>query len=141
MKKLILGLAFFSAVTVSFAQEKTTKQITEHHMGQQDGHHRKNHKQHHQEMVQRMKTDLNLSDEQVSQLEKLHQKHQKERETFTEKNKAERKKFRENHQAEMKKILTSEQYQKWEKMKTERQIKYGGHHQIMKHEGKCHGKN
>lgn len=138
MKKLILGLAFFSAVTVSFAQEKTTKQITEHHMGQHEGFQKRNHNQHHQKMVQRMKMNLNLSDEQVSQLEKLHQK---ERETFAEKNKAERKKFRENHQAEIKKILTSEQYQKWEKMKTERQIKYGGHHQIMKHEGKCHGKN
>lgn len=74
MKKLILGLAFFSAVTVSFAQEKTTKQITEHHMGQHEGFHKRNHNQHHQKMVQRMKMNLNLSDEQVSQLEKLHRK-------------------------------------------------------------------
>lgn len=110
MKKIILGLSFIASVAVVKAQEetkKTEKMIHTEHFQDKAQHYRKGDRRHHPEAKwERMKQELNLSDEQVKKLKKYHEKKQKARE-----------KERENHRKEMKKIFNEEQFKKWEERK------------------------
>ncbi len=70
-------------------------------------------------MIERMKTELSLSDEQVAQMKEffgqMRQGQQGERPT-----REQMQKMREDMDAKLKKILTEEQYAKYEKMRKER---------------------
>lgn len=98
-KIALLSLALFFAFSVSaFAQDE-------------EGRHGKHHN--HEQKLERMKTELGLSDAQVEQIKALHEKKK-------ETNKAERKAKREEFKAEMDKILTPEQRKKAEALHAER---------------------
>lgn len=62
------------------------------------------------QMVEKMKTDLDLTDDQVKKLEALEAKSKAERDEMNKENKEERQALQEKHKAEMKEILTKDQY-------------------------------
>lgn len=84
------------------------------------------------QMVEQLKADLDLSDEQVEKLKVLHEKHMTERQEFKEESqgyKEKRKAMQEKHLAEMKEILTEEQYNKFLELKAERKQNLHGEDQ------------
>ena len=110
MKKLALSLAFVAIGTFAMAQQTQAKKFDQ----KQDG-------ERYEAKLKEMKSELGLSDTQVTQLRALHEKRKVELSASREENKEERAKKMEEmkakkdqHEAEMKKILTPEQYQKWE---------------------------
>lgn len=121
MKKTVLTIAFLGFVGFGFAQQAPVS--------------KKNDPQMHKEMAQKkqaeriakMKSDLSLSQEQVSKLETLYDKQFEERQKQMEimreervKKAADMKLKKEKMDAEMKQILTSEQYAKWQAERAER---------------------
>jgi Spy/CpxP family protein refolding chaperone len=84
------------------------------------------------EQVARMKTNLNLTDQQTTQVKALLEKHQQEKETWRKNNpnptqeqmKAHRKQMWNQMDQELKKILTPEQYKKHQEMMQQR-MKHG----------------
>lgn len=110
MRTIVLTLtALMMTLSIAFAQAPA-----------EDGHgHGKHDKG---QMIEKLKADLNLSDEQVEQLTALHEKHKAERQEFKEENqeyKEKRKALQDKHMAEMKEILTEEQYNKLLELKAE----------------------
>ena len=81
------------------------------------------------EMVEKLKTDLDLNDEQVEKLTALHEKHMAEREALKaegQEYKDKRHEMREKHMTEMKEILTDEQYDKLLKLRDQRKLEHHG---------------
>lgn len=66
-----------------------------------------------------MQKDLNLSPNQVSQIQALHNKNKADRQVMREAKMKEMQAKRDQNDAEMKKILSPEQYAKWQVKKTE----------------------
>lgn len=79
-----------------------------------------NMEQKHQQKMDAMKQELNLTDAQMAQLKAMHDQKQADRKDMQKKNMEQRKAKMEAHKAEMKKILTPEQYQKWEAKRAEK---------------------
>jgi Spy/CpxP family protein refolding chaperone len=112
-KIALLSLALFFAFSVSaFAQE-------------QEGRHGKHHN--HEQRLEKMKTELGLSDSQVEQIKTLHEKKKeatkglrKEAKEGNEESRAKLKANREEFKAEVDKILTPEQRKKAEALHAER---------------------
>lgn len=116
MKKLILSAAFLAIGTFTMAQQK---QMIKKDPAQME--------QKREERMKMMKTELNLSDAQVTQIQALQDKKMAERKANQPQMQAERKAKMEGMKAkkeqwnsEMKQILTPEQYQKWEAKKQDR---------------------
>ncbi len=112
MKKLVLSFALVGLGTFAMAQQTQKKEITPEQKAMFE--------QRKAERFDKMKTDLKLSDAQVSQIKNLQEKNKAQREKMMAERKVqmqEHKAKREQMQADMKKILTPEQYAKWEQMK------------------------
>lgn len=100
-------------------------------------------------MVEKMTTELGLSDEQVEKLTALHDKHMAERETLKserEEYKDKKSAMQEKHLAELKEILTEEQYNKFLELKAQKKEQphhCDGHHGSGNKGGEKHecGKN
>jgi len=115
MKKILIATAIFAATTLAWAQQKSSDAT-------QGIKPTKEQKQ--KEHLAKMKTDLNLTDAQVRQIEALHAKLKEEHKqqklagsqgaSQVKPQKGEKKK---EIQAEMQKILSKEQYEKWESQK------------------------
>lgn len=114
MKKLVLSIALVGFGTFAMAQSTTNQS--------------ENRPRPNKEMMQKMQTErlakmkeeLNLTDDQVSQIKALQEKQQTERKAEQKEQREEMKARRENMNAEMKKILTAEQYTKWQNQEKER---------------------
>lgn len=117
MKKIVLSAAF--AVIGTFAMAQQSPQMQKKDPAQME--------QMRAEKLQKMKTELNLSDQQVAKIKSLQDKKIAERKENAPKIQAERKAKmeamkakKEQWNAEMKQILTPEQYQKWQTKQKER---------------------
>ncbi|PIY11343.1 MAG: hypothetical protein COZ18_04110 [Flexibacter sp. CG_4_10_14_3_um_filter_32_15] len=95
---VLFSTLFFAFSISTFAQD---------HEGRHGKHHN------HEQRLEKMKTELGLSDAQVEQIKALHEKKR-------EQDKAERKANREKFKAEVDKILTPEQRKKAEALQAER---------------------
>ena len=124
MKKVILSIAFVVFGTFAFAQKTEARTLPEK-MDESDR----------MEMMEKrraahfeeMKKDLNLTQDQIGQIEALQKKNHEKREQQRAQNEEMRKqrmemmkKEKQEMDAEMKKILTAEQYQKWEEKRQEK---------------------
>lgn len=112
MKKLVLSFALVGLGTFAMAQQTQKKEITPEQKAMFE--------QRKAQRFDKMKTDLKLSDAQVSQIKNLQEKNKVQREKMMAERKVqmqEHKAKREQMQVDMKKILTPEQYAKWEQMK------------------------
>ncbi|MBK1894241.1 hypothetical protein [Chryseobacterium paridis] len=116
MKKLILAIAFVGIGSFAMAQQTTPqdKQAKRAEMQQKM-------QQREQDHLEKMQKDLNLSQQQVTQIKDLHAKRKAEMMAEFDKNKGERqakmeemKAKRQQMDADMKKILSPEQYDKWQ---------------------------
>lgn len=128
MKKLVLGLAVLGGMVFASAQEVKMQSSEkglkkERHFKKGAFQHGKKNNFSHEDRLERIKKDLNLSDSQVSQLKALHEKNQKEREKGMEQMKIKAEARRKEHQEQMKSILTAEQYQKWQDNKLQKMQK------------------
>lgn len=89
--------------------------------------------------MEKLKAELNLSEEQATQMEALHQRFREQKRAFrdsdTRPSPEERKAMREAHKAELTKILSPEQMQQWEEMRQE----HGGKMHMKGHPGIGHG--
>lgn len=117
MKKLVLGLSVLGSLAFTQAQipnapsEPRQERVAYQNSKNKDLKKGENQKGNH---LERMKTELNLTDKQVSQIKALKEKQQKEREKEMAQQKAKFEQKREAYKKEMKKILTADQFQKWE---------------------------
>lgn len=116
MKKLVLAIAFIGMGSFVMAQQTTPQDKEARRMEM-----KQKKQQREQEHWAQMQKDLNLSQDQVTQVKALHEKRKAEMKSEFEKNKGERlakmeemKTKRAQMNADMKKILTPEQYDKWQ---------------------------
>lgn len=106
MKKIILSTAFLGLGVFGFAQQSKSATV--------------DHSQRKAEYMQKMKQELNLSDDQVAQLKALHEKKTAERKAdFAAKKEDRMAKMKEN-EAEMQKILTPDQFKKFKEIRAEK---------------------
>lgn len=118
MKKSIISLALaVVAGTFAMAQENAAilnpqqkkMQIMKHDPVQRDAH-----------RLERMKKELNLTEDQVAKIKALQDKRKQEIEAVRQKNNEEREARKAAMDAGYKRILTPEQYQKWNTQRKER---------------------
>ncbi len=116
MKKIFVGLFLLGTMSMALAQQTPDNQKN---MEQRKAEMQKKH----QERIDEMKKDLNLSDAQVQKMNVLHQKNQEDRMRRMEQRHQQRIEMKKKHEQmdnEMKQILTPEQYQKWQTKRQER---------------------
>lgn len=116
MKKLIVALAFIGMGSFAMAQQTVPqdKKINREEMKQKM-------EQKEQARISEMQKELNLNQNQVSQIKDLHAKRKAEMKTEFDKNSALRQEKKEKMKAnkmqmenDMKKILSPEQFEKWQ---------------------------
>lgn len=116
MKKIILAFAVMMITTISmFGQTQTAKQP------------QRSPEERTEKMIAKMKTDLALSDEQISKLKPLILKREQQRKETHEKMdnaKDDVRKAMKESEEEIKKILTPEQYEKLKQMRKEMREKH-----------------
>jgi Spy/CpxP family protein refolding chaperone len=109
LKVLAAATLFFLGTTMVNAQEPVKKECTHEH----DDKAHKVGKEHH---LEKMKAELQLSEEQVAKIKEIHTKRAEEKEALKEK-------MHELHQAEkeeIKQVLSEEQLQKMKELKAEK---------------------
>lgn len=121
MKKTILSIAFVVLGTFTFAQQTEIKKME----GVKPSKAQLQSRQ--EEKLKELKTQLGLSDDQVSKIKALNDKKMEARKQQIEQGKADRaqkmqemKSKKEEYDNEMKQILTTEQYKKWESVRAEK---------------------
>ena len=107
MKKLILSAAFLGLGVFGFAQQ-----------AQSEG--RANFAQKQEERLQKMKTELNLTDAQVAQFKELYAKKAADRKQNADAQRMDRMQRMKQNEEDMQKILTPEQYKKFQEMKAKK---------------------
>ncbi|WP_417427648.1 hypothetical protein [Halpernia sp.] len=121
MKKLFLSMAFVGLGTFAMAQqtESSTNNMKRGDMKQ-------NMEMKQQKHLDKMKTELNLTDAQVLKIKALQQKMSDERKAKMADRKAAKMNKRGDVKNEMKQILTPEQYTKWETKMHDKMAKMKG---------------
>lgn len=111
MKKIILSAAFIVLGTLAFAQKT-------------DGDKKVKFEEKRTERLAKLKTELNLSDAQVTQIKALQDKKMEARKADMQMEKADRRKEMktkmDQNDQDMKSILTPEQYKKWQEKKEQK---------------------
>ena len=125
MKKLVLAIAFIGIGSFAMAQQTEPKKLSPEQKQEMMA---KRAEMKEKRMAQ-MKTELNLTDKQVSEIKVLQERRMAENKAQMEKNRAERKAKNKQMNDDMKKILSSEQYAKWESNK---KMKMEKRHEMMK---------
>lgn len=130
MKKLMITLiGVMVAATSLMAQEEPAKEMQE---GRRHGAHRSqmDSEERSQQKADRLKEELNLTDEQASQLEQIHLKYAEQRKALHEAERGKREEHREQMKAlsskqreEMKAALTEEQVARMDELHEERMKK------------------
>ncbi len=110
MKRLVLAIAFIGFGSFAMAQQKDFKNLTPQQKEEMMAKKAEMKKQ----RMEKMKAELNLTDQQVNQINALHEKRMAEHKAQASLQQADRKAKGEAMNQEMKKILTPEQYAKWE---------------------------
>lgn len=128
MKKLFLSMALVGLSTFAFAQQS---QSTTNNMKRGDM--KQNMAMHQQKQMDKMKSDLNLNDDQVMKIKALQDERMEARKNKMAGNKTEKMEKRKDAREEMKKILTPEQYTKWESHMKEKMEK-GKKNRMMKND-------
>ena len=129
MKKLILSAAFMALGTFAMAQQAQSST-----MQSKRGDMKQNMEMRQQKQLDKMKTDLNLSDDQVMKIKAMQQDRMQEMKNNMAASKDAKMANHKNAKEQMKQILTPEQYTKWEshmkdkmeKGKGNRMMKKGG---------------
>ena len=122
MKKIILGLAFLGIGSFAMAQQtqEVKPKFDKAEMAQKR-------QQNAKAKLDKMAKELNLSADQVRQIEVMHQNDAKARmadnKERQDKMKEERKVAQEKRDAKMKTILSAEQYGKWQELKAQHAAK------------------
>lgn len=116
MKKVVLSAVLLSLGTFAFAQQTPENREMKRQQMQQKM------EMHQQQRLNEMKTQLNLTDDQVMRLKKLQQDNFENRKMDRMAAKKARKAKMEDMQGQMKKILTPEQYTKWHKMRKDKMM-------------------
>ena len=116
-KQIIMAAAFLMiSVSVALAQETSPKM--------RDGAERKEHVEDRENRLEKMKAELNLSDDQVAKIKAIHKANKPEQKPDRENMSADEKaEMRTKHQEEMKQVravLTPEQQTKFDQMHDER---------------------
>ncbi|SFI22575.1 hypothetical protein [Halpernia frigidisoli] len=109
MKKLLFSIALVGFGTFAMAQQTTNATSK---MKRGDG--KQNMEMRGQKHFDKMKTELNLSDDQVAKLKVLQQNRMADHQQNMAADKTARMQKKANAEAEMKKILTPDQYSKWQ---------------------------
>ncbi|MBC7555872.1 MAG: hypothetical protein H7195_02805 [Chryseobacterium sp.] len=109
MKKLFLSMAFIGLGTFAMAQQTQSSIMQMKH-----GDMKQNMEMHQQKQLDKMKTDLNLNDDQVMKIKMMQQERAQSRMNKMAESKDAKMNKRANEKQEMKKILTPDQYTKWE---------------------------
>ncbi|MGS0748225.1 hypothetical protein [Halpernia sp. GG3] len=128
MKKLFLSMALVGFSTFAFAQQS---QSTTNNMKRGDM--KQNMAMHQQKQMDKMKSDLNLNDDQIMKIKALQDERMEARKNKMAGDKTEKMEKRKDAREEMKKILTPEQYTKWESHMKEKMEK-GKDNRMMKND-------
>lgn len=102
-------MALVGLGTFAMAQQTPTSK-----MEMKRGDKKQNMEMRQQKHLDQMKSELNLSDDQVMKIKAMHQENAADRKNKMAQNKEEKMQHLKNQKDEMKKILTPEQYTKWE---------------------------
>jgi protein CpxP len=129
MKKLFLSAAFIGLGTFAMAQHTQPSGNRMNH-----GNMKQNMEMHQEKQLDKMKSDLNLNDDQVMKIKAMQKERMKDMQNRMSANKAAKMEDHKDAREEMKKILTPEQYSKWEthmkekmeKNREKRMMKKGG---------------
>lgn len=118
MKKIILSVLLMGFAGFGYAQTTTPRNMQTTQTMRSMKPHKNGHAQ-----LNRMKSNLNLTDKQIAKIKALKEKNQKENEKFRNETRKKKLARQAKNEKEMKRILTPAQYQKWQANKDRRRAK------------------
>ena len=130
MKKLFLSMAIFGLGTFAMAQQTQSSTMNMKH-----GNMKHNMAMHQQKQLDKMRTDLNLNDDQVMKIKAMQQERMQDRQNKMAAHNETKMQNHKNAKEKMRQILTPDQYSKWESQMKNKMAKGKGK-KIMKKDGK-----